>query len=115
MMKPMPRAMATVVSPSKAVAASGFGSSESWGLVMAGGNNHETGGNNKYLESVTTTDDGQDFESLHDMPDIDFVDDGNVESCVVAIDSDRLFMCGGYQLPSYTFILSKSTNSWDRE
>ena len=96
---------------------SGYGSSESWGLVMAGGNNHAQG----YLESVTTTDNGQDFESLPDMPDIgiddgiDGIDDGNIESCVVVIDSDRLFMCGGYQMPSYTFIFSKAANSWDRE
>ena len=78
---------------------SAYDSSESWGLVMAGG--YE-------LTSVETTNDGESFGSLPDIP------NRSQTSCLAIIDDDRLFKCGGY--PSYrdTFIFSKSTNYWSR-
>ena len=81
---------------------SGYGSSKSWGLVMAGGVNTQ------YLSTVATTSDGEMFGSLPDLP------EDNVQSCVVIIDDDRIFSCGGYFGALDTFIFSKSTNSWTR-
>ena len=89
---------------------SGYASSESLGLVMAGGNNDDP----FYLRTVATTLDGEVFGSLPDLPRIEDIDPGNDESCLVIIDSERIFTCGGYQLSSYTFIYYSSTNSWSR-
>ena len=89
---------------------SSYASSESLGLVMAGGNNDDP----FYLETVATTLDGEVFGSLPDLPRIEDIDPGNDESCLVIIDSERIFTCGGYQLSSYTFIYYSSTNSWSR-
>ena len=89
---------------------SGYASSESWGLVMAGGNNDDP----DFLSTVTTTLDGEIFGSLSNLPEISGIDEGNDESCLVIIDNERIFTCGGYQLSSYTFIYYSSTNSWSR-
>ena len=89
---------------------SGFASSDSWGLVMAGGNND----NPDFLSTVATTLDGEAFGSLPNLPEISGIDEGNDESCVVIIDRERIFTCGGYQLSSYTFIYYSSTNSWTK-
>ena len=80
---------------------SGYGSSESWGLVMAGGYG---------LATVATTDDGESFGSLPDLP------DESERSCLAIIDDDRLFKCGGSPTSTSfdTLIFSKSTNSWSR-
>ena len=83
---------------------SGYGSSESWGLVMAGGT--DDGG--FILATVATTDDGESFGSLPDLP------DESERSCLAIIDDDRLFKCGGYPTYYDTLIFSKSTNSWSR-
>ena len=82
---------------------SGYGSSESWGLVMAGGRN----GN--YISSVETTDDGQVLGSLPDLP------QENYYSCLVIVDDDIIFTCGGYLSPTSTLIFSKKTNLWSRQ
>ena len=79
---------------------SGYGSSESWGLVMAGGVNTE------YLSTVVSTDGGNGYTPLPDLP------DENLQSCLVIIDDDRIFTCGGYFQPRDTFIFSNST--WER-
>ena len=68
----------------------------------------------QYLSSVVTTDDGTgNYESLPDLP------GGNVQSCLVIIDDDRIFTCGGYFQPRDTFIFdnfynSSSPGSWRR-
>ena len=82
---------------------SGYDHSEMWGLVMAGG---YTG--NNYLSSVTTTERGEVFGSLPDLP------NANDRSCVVIIDEDRIFTCGGYYAESETLIFSNLTGSWSR-
>ena len=80
----------------------GYGSSESWGLVMGGGYNFGTG----YLSSVATTANGQAFDSLPDLPNRDD------QQCLAVIDDEKIFTSGGDQNPSDAFIFSKSTNSW---
>ena len=82
---------------------SGYGSSESWGLVMAGGYN----GN--ILSSVETTYDGEAFGSLPDLP------EENYYSCLVIVDDDIIFTCGGYLSLTSTLIFSKKTNLWRRQ
>ena len=84
---------------------SGYDHSEMWGLVMAGGG-HIT--NSPPLLNVTTTKNGRDFLALANLP------DGNSYSCVVIIDEDRIFTCGGYNTESDTLIFSNSTGSWTR-
>ena len=81
---------------------SGYDHSEMLGLIMAGGYN----GN--YLSSVTTTESGEVFGSLPDLP------NENRLSCVVIIDEDRIFTCGGSLTPSDTLIFSNSTGTWSR-
>ena len=81
---------------------SGYGSSESWGLVMAGGSSTVR------LGSVETTFDGETFATLPDIP-IE-----NREFCLVVIDDDRIFTCGGRWTPTDTLIFTKSTGSWTR-
>ena len=85
---------------------SGYGSSESWGLVMAGG--FGDGGGVDSLSSVETTYNGETFASLPDIP------QSNRESCIVIIDDDRIFMCGGGSTDLDTQIFTNSTNSWQR-
>ena len=82
----------------------GYGSSESWGLVMGGGYNFGTG----YLSSVATTVNGQALGSLPDLPNRDD------QQCLAVIDDEKIFTSGGDQNPSDAFIFSKSTNSWSR-
>ena len=82
---------------------SGYGSSESWGLVMAGGNNGYD------ISSVETTDDGQVLGSLPDLP------QENYYSCLVIVDDDIIFTCGGYLSLTSTLIFSKKTNLWSRQ
>ena len=85
---------------------SGYGSSESWGLVMVGGINYNDLGP---LSSVETTNNGEDFGSL---PDLEIE---NIDSCLVVIDEDKIFNCGGVSQGSRdTFIFSKTTNLWSR-
>jgi len=87
---------------------SGYASSESWGLVMAGG----VDGGDNVVSSVPTTKNGMGIisESLPDLP------TKKENSCLVVIDDERLFNCGGQgsNLLSETLIFSKSTNSWSR-
>ena len=83
---------------------SGYGSSESWGLVMAGG--RMAGGS--YLSSVATTDSGDLFGYLPELP------DQNRLSCLVPIDDERIFTCGGDLRPEDTLIFSNKTRSWTR-
>ena len=83
----------------------GYGSSESWGLVMVGGSSSSIGST---ISSVETTSDGETFGSLPNLPHEYY------ESCVVIIDDDRIFTCGGYETESQTLIFSKSNNSWSR-
>ena len=93
---------------------SGYDHSEMWGLVMAGGYNGGlvmAGGHNaNYLSSVTTTESGEVFGPLPDLP------NGKEHSCVVIIDEDRIFSCGGegYGTRSETLIFSKSSGTWSR-
>ena len=85
----------------------GYGSSESWGLVMAGGDN----GGPLLSSSVETTADGIIFENL---PDLEVEVSG---SCVVVIDDDRIFTSGGYHDPGLrrdSYIFSRTNNSWSR-
>ena len=83
---------------------SGYGSSESWGLVMAGG----FGDGGGALSSVETTYNGETFASLPDIA------EANRESCLVIIDDDRIFMCGGSSTSINTKIFTNSTNSWQK-
>ena len=83
---------------------SGYDHSEMWGLVMAGGYNYPP----SYLSSVTTTESGEVFGSLPDLP------NENSDSCVVIIDEDRIFTCGGLYAESDTLIFSNSTGIWSR-
>ena len=80
---------------------SGYGFSESWGLVMAGGVDTQ------YLSTVETTDTGTHGNPLPDLP------EENVQSCLAIIDDDRIFTCGGYFQPGDTFIFSTS-RTWER-
>ena len=85
---------------------SGYGSSESWGLVMAGGSE---GDPPNYLSIVESTYNGETFGRL---PDLEF---DNRESCLVVVDDDMIFTCGGQQqLSTETFIFSNTTNLWSR-
>ena len=62
-----------------------------------------------YLSCVVSTDDGTTFDApLPDLP------EENVQSCLVIIDYDRIFTCGGYFQPRDTFIFSNRSNSWRR-
>ena len=78
----------------------GSDSSESWGLIVAGGT---SGGN-----SVETTDNGEVFEPLPNLP------EENWDFCTVIIDEDRIFACGGYNPLAGTLIFQRSTNIWNR-
>ena len=84
---------------------SGYGSSESWGLVMAGGFGDAIIGE---LSSVETTYNGETFASLPDIP------QSTRESCLVIIDDDRIFKCGGASTSIDTEIFTNSTGSWQR-
>ena len=81
---------------------SGYASSDTWGLIMAGGYNYGSGS----LASVETSYDGESFASLPAMP------DESRNSCLVVIDEENILKCGG--LPTYTdtLMFSKSTNTW---
>ena len=87
---------------------SGFDSSEAWGLIMSGGQDDSFNG----LESVLKTVNGEVFSSLPDLP------KENDYSCVVIIDDDRIFTCGGRadnaEIQDNTYIFSKSNESWGR-
>ena len=83
----------------------GYDSSEDWGLILAGG---FVPVGSSISSTVETTQNGEVFESLPDLP------DGNWDSCLVIVDQDRFFTCGGYITPSDTLIFQKSTNSWNR-
>ena len=80
----------------------GYGSSENWGLVMAGGISYDI----SYISSVETTEDGQVFEALPDLPERDSL------SCLVIVDDDRVFTCGGQVSSFSTFLFSRTTNVW---
>ena len=84
---------------------SGYGSSESWGLVMVGGISYNDLGP---LSSVETTNNGEDFGSLPDLE----IENG--DSCLVVIDEDKIFTCGGLGASTDTFVFSKTTNLWSR-
>ena len=92
----------------KARYSSGYDSSEIWGLIMAGGIGSFT-----MLPSVTTTDNGEVFGSLPHLPNINFTT-GSENPCVVIIDEDRIFTCGGWQSDTDTLIFSNSTGTWSR-
>jgi len=59
-----------------------------------------------YLSTVDQTNNGETFRNL---PDLEIE---NRDSCVVAIDDDRIFTCGGDQGLTDTFIFSNTTNLW---
>ena len=83
----------------------GYGSSESWGLVMAGGDNGTE------ISSVETTADGIIFDNLPDL------EVGVSGSCVAVIDDDRIFTSGGYYDPGLrraSYVFSRTNNSWSR-
>ena len=83
----------------------GYGSSESWGLVMAGGYN------DAFVSSVESTKNGEIFGTL---PDLEIEVD---KSCVVVIDDSNIFTCGGYDGNPYvtdTFIYSNASKLWSR-
>ena len=86
----------------------GYGSSESWGLVMAGGRSCCNGDSSFTISTVETTKNGETFGSLPDIPEED------EHSCLVIIDDDRIFMCGGVRGSSLSYIFSQSANSWER-
>ena len=71
---------------------------------MAGGFGDGSG----ELSSVETTYNGETFASLPDIA------ESNRESCLVIIDDDRIFMCGGAHTSIDTKIFTNSTNSWQR-
>ena len=90
----------------------GYSSSESWGLVMAGGVTPDL----SYLSSVETTADGQVFGALPDLL------EWNSFFCLVVVDEDRIFTCGGRAESSVggqgtraTFIFSKQADVWTRQ
>ena len=84
----------------------GYGSSENWGLIMAGGYSDDS-----FRSSVETTDDGEVFGSLPNMP------EANDYMCLVVVDDDRLFLCGGGDLDfrTSTLIFSKKSSDWTRQ
>ena len=82
-------------------ASSGYASSDTWGLIMAGG--YDGSGN---LASVATSYDGESFASLPAMP------DESRDSCLVVIDEDNILKCGGSPTYTDTLMFSKSTNTW---
>ena len=90
---------------------SGYGSSEKWGLVMAGGWS-QTPFYEDALSSVETSYNGETFTSLPDMPGL------NGDSCLVVIDDDRIFTCGGHpntrENITGTLIFTESTNTWNK-
>ncbi len=61
---------------------SGYASSQSWGLVVAGGYNGDV------ISSVETTYNMVTFGHYPDMP------AENYKSCLVMIDEERIFTCG---------------------
>ena len=80
---------------------SGYASSDTWGLIMAGG--YDGSGS---LASVETSYDGESFASLPAMPDESYY------SCLVVIDEDNILKCGGSPTYTDTLMFSKSTNTW---
>ena len=81
---------------------SGYDSSESWGLVMAGGQNRYL------LNSVETTHNGETFAFMPDLP------YANRDSCLTIIDNDMIFVSGGQEGPKDTWIFSTFGSSWQR-
>ena len=81
----------------------GYDSSESWGMVIAGG----TIGDG-FISSVEQTTNAEVFSPLADLP------TETQESCVVIIDEDRLLNIGGYPTASDTLMFSAATGSWSR-
>ena len=63
----------------------------------------------QYLSSVVTIYISN--TTVNPLPDLP---EENVQSCLVIIDRDRIFTCGGYFQPKDTFIFYKSSNSWRR-
>ena len=84
---------------------SGYGSSEHWGLVMVGGMGILSPPS---LSSVETTYNGETFASLPNVP------VQNERSCVVPIDEERIFTCGGNSEKTKTFIYEYTNNTWQR-
>ena len=82
---------------------SGYDSSESWGLVMAGGSSKRT-----ELNSVETTHNGETFELLPELP------YANRGSCLTIIDKDTIFVSGGRYGPKDTWIFSTFGSLWQR-
>ena len=83
----------------------GYDSSESWGLVMAGGYD---GYLSNYLSSVESTSNGETFGNLPDL------EKENQQNCLVVVDDERIFTCGGGQEPTDTFLFSNTTKLWSR-
>ena len=83
----------------------GYDSSEVWGLIMAGGYDYYSSPTT--YSTVETTNNGEVFGSLPDLP------DATQDSCVVIVDQDRIFSCGGKDTSSRTLIFQKATNSWN--
>ena len=79
-----------------------YDSSEFWGLILAGGKGDVE------FPTVETTYNGEVFEPLPDLP------EANWDFCLVIVDQDRIFTCGGDDTPTVTLIFQKSTNSWNR-
>ena len=86
----------------------GYDSSEDWGLILAGGYDDLDFFDPSVFSSVDTTDNGEVFEPLPDLP------KANGDFCLVIVDQDRLFTCGGDVTPSVTLIFQKSTDSWNK-
>ena len=90
----------------EARSSSGYGSSESWGLVIAGGFN------DTFFSNVESTYNGEIFGTL---PDLEIEVD---RSCVVVIDDGNIFTCGGVgndgSSKTDTFIFSNASNLWSR-
>ena len=72
-----------------------------WGIVLAGDWKGES-------DSAETTNDGTVFDPLTDLP------NANGFTCMAIIDDDRLFVTGGSNNPTETFIFSQSQNFWFR-
>ena len=84
----------------------GYDSSESWGLVMAGGYD---GYLLNYLSSVESTSNGETFGNLPDL------EKENQQNCLVVVDDERIFTCGGDQgSGTDTFLFSNTTKLWSR-
>ena len=65
------------------------------------------------LSSVLTTGDGENFESLPDLPNPVYY------NCLAVIDDDKIFTCGGREEQGFTtvseaYMFSKLTSSWTR-